>query len=69
MKAAVMHAYDETMRQPEWVVYEDVRGPVIEKSRDVIVRIGAAGVCRTDLHIIEGKWRGAHRCAALHSGA
>ena len=69
MKAAVMHAYDETMRQPEWVVYEDVRVPVIEKSRDVIVRIGAAGVCRTDLHIIEGKWAGAHRCAALHSGA
>ena len=57
MKAAVMHAYDETMRQPEWVVYEDVRDPVIEKSHDVIVRIGGAGVCRTDLHIIEGKWR------------
>ena len=57
MKAAVMHAYDETMRQPEWVVYEDVPEPTVEKSRDVIVRIGAAGVCRTDLHIIEGKWR------------
>ena len=26
------------------------------KSTDVIVRIGGAGVCRTDLHIIEGVW-------------
>jgi len=24
---------------------------------DVIVRIGGAGVCRTDLHIVEGIWR------------
>ncbi len=31
--------------------------PIIEKSSDVIVRIGGAGVCRTDLHIIEGVWR------------
>ncbi len=31
--------------------------PKIEKSSDVIVKIGAAGVCRTDLHIIEGVWR------------
>ena len=23
---------------------------------DVIVRIGGAGVCRTDLHILEGQW-------------
>src|SRR5689334_23454959 len=23
---------------------------------DVVVRIGGAGVCRTDLHILEGQW-------------
>src|SRR5258708_18251481 len=28
-----------------------VSGPL-----DVIVRIGGAGVCRTDLHIMEGQW-------------
>lgn len=28
-----------------------MRGPL-----DVIVRIGGAGLCRTDLHIIEGQW-------------
>ena len=42
---------------PSWVDYEDVPDPIIEKSSDVIVRIGGAGVCRTDLHIIEGVWR------------
>ena len=35
---------------------EDVPDPKIEKSTDVIIRIGGAGVCRTDLHIIEGVW-------------
>ena len=23
---------------------------------DVVVRIGGAGLCRTDLHIVEGQW-------------
>ena len=31
--------------------------PKIVKPTDVIVRIGGAGVCRTDLHIVEGIWR------------
>ncbi|HEY6492938.1 MAG TPA: NAD(P)-dependent alcohol dehydrogenase [Trebonia sp.] len=30
--------------------------PKITGPLDVIVRIGGAGVCRTDLHIIEGQW-------------
>ena len=30
--------------------------PTIEGPLDVIVRIGGAGVCRTDLHILEGQW-------------
>ncbi|KAK3080526.1 hypothetical protein LTS18_000540 [Coniosporium uncinatum] len=30
--------------------------PKITSPLDVIVRIGAAGVCRTDLHILEGQW-------------
>jgi len=30
--------------------------PQITSPLDVIVRIGAAGVCRTDLHILEGQW-------------
>ena len=34
----------------------DVPQPKIEDPLDVIVKIGAAGVCRTDLHILEGQW-------------
>lgn len=51
MKAARLHRYHDPLRLDE---IEDVRatGPF-----DVIVKIGGAGLCRTDLHIIEGQWR------------
>ena len=39
------------------MVYEDVYDPVIEKPTDVIVRIGGAGVCGTDLALIKGMWQ------------
>jgi len=35
---------------------EEVSEPKISGPHDVIVRIGGAGLCRTDLHIIEGQW-------------
>jgi NAD+-dependent secondary alcohol dehydrogenase Adh1 len=57
MKAAVLHEYDEKLERNVFVRYEDVDDPRIEKPTDVIVRIGGAGVCRTDLHVIEGIWR------------
>lgn len=57
MKAAVLHSFDEKLENPEFVRYEDVPDPKIERPNDVVVRIGGAGVCRTDLHIIEGIWR------------
>jgi NAD+-dependent secondary alcohol dehydrogenase Adh1 len=57
MKAAVLHAYDEKLTGKEFVKYEDVADPKINQPSDVIVRIGGAGVCRTDLHIVEGIWR------------
>ncbi|GAA0603749.1 NAD(P)-dependent alcohol dehydrogenase [Kribbella sandramycini] len=34
----------------------EVPEPQLEHPWDVIVRIGGAGVCRTDLHILEGQW-------------
>jgi NAD+-dependent secondary alcohol dehydrogenase Adh1 len=34
----------------------DIPEPTIEGPLDVIVRIGGAGVCRTDLHVLEGQW-------------
>src|ERR1700677_1872265 len=57
MKAAVLHACDESLGGAEFVRYEDVADPRIEKPTEVIVRVGGAGVCRADLHIIEGIWR------------
>jgi NAD+-dependent secondary alcohol dehydrogenase Adh1 len=37
-------------------VIEEVPEPEISGPLDVIVKIGGAGLCRTDLHIIEGQW-------------
>jgi NAD+-dependent secondary alcohol dehydrogenase Adh1 len=40
-------------RHPEMT---DVPDPSVTAPYDVVVRIGGAGVCRTDLHILEGQW-------------
>jgi NAD+-dependent secondary alcohol dehydrogenase Adh1 len=50
VKAVRLHAF---RRQP---AIDDVPEPKVTGPLDVIVRIGGAGVCRTDLHIIEGQW-------------
>ena len=57
MKAQILHNYDESLTASSWVTYEDVPDPKIVKPTDVLVKIGGAGVCRTDLHVIEGQWR------------
>lgn len=57
MKAARLYNYDEKCAGPEFLKVEDVKDPVLESQNDVIIRIGGAGLCRTDLHIIEGIWR------------
>jgi NAD+-dependent secondary alcohol dehydrogenase Adh1 len=45
-----VHAYEE---RP---TVDEVPEPTITGPHDVIVKIGGAGLCRTDLHIIEGQW-------------
>jgi NAD+-dependent secondary alcohol dehydrogenase Adh1 len=50
MKAVRLHGYHQ---QP---VVDDVPEPAVKGPLDVVVKIGGAGVCRTDLHIIEGQW-------------
>ncbi len=50
MKAVRLHGYHQ---QP---VVEEVPEPTVKGPLDVVVKIGGAGVCRTDLHIIEGQW-------------
>jgi NAD+-dependent secondary alcohol dehydrogenase Adh1 len=48
MKAVRLHEYKKSPSLDE-VPQPDLEGP-----HDVIVRIGGAGVCRTDLHLIDG---------------
>jgi NAD+-dependent secondary alcohol dehydrogenase Adh1 len=50
MKAVRLHAYHS---KP---VIEEVPEPRATGPFDVVVKIGGAGVCRTDLHIIEEQW-------------
>ncbi|MBV8451946.1 MAG: NAD(P)-dependent alcohol dehydrogenase [Deltaproteobacteria bacterium] len=57
MKAAVLTDYDTSLSRGQFVSYQEVPEPKITSPSDIIVRIGGAGVCRTDLHIIEGLWR------------
>ena len=55
MKAVRIHGYHQ---QP---VVDEVPEPSVKGPLDVVIKIGGAGVCRTDLHIIEGQWD-----AAMH---
>src|SRR6516162_3346542 len=57
MKAAVLSEYDNSLSRAQFVAYQEAADPRITNPSDIIVRIGGAGVCRTDLHIIEGLWR------------
>ncbi len=52
MEAARLHAYGE-----HGLHLDNVPEPKILSPLDVIVRIGGAGLCRTDLHILEGQWK------------
>ena len=57
MKAMVLNTYDEALKNDVWVSMQDVPDAKIASPDEVIVKIGGAGVCRTDLHIIEGIWK------------
>src|SRR3954468_3440737 len=50
MKAARLHEYHQQLK------VEEIDEPKVAGPFDVIVKIGAAGLCRTDLHIQEGQW-------------
>jgi NAD+-dependent secondary alcohol dehydrogenase Adh1 len=50
MRAVRVVGYHQPLQMTEVPVPEPT-GPF-----DVVVRIGGAGVCRTDLHILEGQW-------------
>ncbi|QNK81494.1 NAD(P)-dependent alcohol dehydrogenase [Nakamurella sp. PAMC28650] len=50
MKAVQVVGYHEKLEMKEIPV------PRVSGPHDVIVKIGGAGVCRTDIHILEGQW-------------
>lgn len=51
MKAVRVHEYDA----PPSV--DDVPEPAVSGAFDVLVEIGGAGLCRTDVHVLEGQWK------------
>jgi NAD+-dependent secondary alcohol dehydrogenase Adh1 len=50
VKAVRVHAYHEDP------TIDDIPEPTLQGPLDVIIKVGGAGVCRTDLHIINGDW-------------
>jgi NAD+-dependent secondary alcohol dehydrogenase Adh1 len=50
MRAVRVHDYHQDP------TVDDIGEPKLTGPLDVIVKIGGAGVCRTDLHILEGQW-------------
>ncbi|WP_028921610.1 NAD(P)-dependent alcohol dehydrogenase [Pseudonocardia acaciae] len=50
MRAVRVHQYHADP------MIDDIPEPKLEGPLDVIVKVGGAGVCRTDLHILEGQW-------------
>ena len=50
MRAVRLHGYHQLP------TIDEIPEPVVKDALDVVVRIGGAGVCRTDLHIMEGQW-------------
>lgn len=50
MKAVRVHAYGKAPS------LDEVDEPKVTGPFDVLIEIGAAGLCRTDLHVIEGQW-------------
>ncbi len=59
MKAALLGGYHK-----DWVI-GDVPAPTVTDPDDVIVRVGAAGFCRTDIHIWDGQFEEAFNAAGL----
>lgn len=50
MRAVRLHRYGD---RP---VVEEVPEPVLRGPHDVLVEVGGSGLCRTDLHIVQGQW-------------
>lgn len=56
MRAARLHRFDTHLTGPDFLSVDEVPEPEITHPDDVIVQVGAAGLCQTDLHTIQGMW-------------
>ncbi|MDR5709072.1 MAG: NAD(P)-dependent alcohol dehydrogenase [Armatimonadota bacterium] len=61
MKAARLHRYGRLDDHGPALVLEEVPDPRVQAPDDVVLRVAGAGVCRTDLHILEGMFQGIMR--------
>ncbi|MGG6460608.1 MAG: NAD(P)-dependent alcohol dehydrogenase [Candidatus Eiseniibacteriota bacterium] len=51
ISAARIHNYGSPL------VLEDIHKPTVSSPEEVLVRVGAAGLCHSDLHLINGDWK------------
>jgi propanol-preferring alcohol dehydrogenase len=51
MYAARIHSYSSPLE------IDDIQKPVISSPEEVIVKVGATGLCHSDLHLINGDWQ------------
>ena len=54
--AARIHRYRSAL------VVEEIQRPTILSPEGVLVRVGAAGLCHSDLHLINGDWEQSWLC-------
>jgi propanol-preferring alcohol dehydrogenase len=51
MLSARIHDYQKPL------TIENIEKPVITKGEQVLVKVGATGLCHSDLHLINGDWK------------
>jgi len=51
ISAARIHEYSAPL------VIDDIKKPVISSTEEVVVKVGATGLCHSDLHLINGDWK------------
>jgi propanol-preferring alcohol dehydrogenase len=51
MLSARIHKYQEPL------VIDSLSKPKVAHGEEVLIRIGAAGLCHSDLHLINGEWK------------
>jgi len=49
--AARIHTYNSPL------LMDDIKKPVVSSPEEVVVKVGAAGLCHSDLHLIDGDWK------------